>query len=463
MTDAGDRFAAAQSVADAVLYEGYVLYPYRASSTKNQVRWPFGVLMPAAYCRSEPSERSSVRAEGLVRPGGSAALTVRIRFLHRQERAVEGAAPGGPGPDGDRFVPVERLEVGGVTHVAWDEAVERSVDVGPLELGPLLAGGEAVSGEFVSDGAVESEAVLDGAGHTAGRLVRRRGGLTGRVQVRAQPVAARNGLVRIAVAVENASTAEPPGREEALGHALLALHVMVAVDDGTFVSLLDPPEGAGPAASACRSDGLYPVLVGDDLVLASPIILYDHPEVAPESPGDLYDATEIDEILALRVLTLTDEEKREARGTDVRAAAVIDRCDGMAPEAWDRLHGTFRPVAATDVREAADPPPEVPWWDPTADAAVDPFRDSVTVAGVTVAKGTAVRLRPSRRADAHDLFYRDQEATVAGVFRDVDGTVQVAVILDDDPARDELLWQGRFLFFHPDEVEPRVGPVEPAR
>ena len=77
-------------------------------------------------------------------------------------------------------------------------------------------------------------------------------------------------------------------------------------------------------------------------MLSSPIILYDHPEVAPGSPGDLYDATEIDEILALRVLTLTEEEKSEARGTDPRAAAIIDRCDEMPPEVWDRLHGAVR-------------------------------------------------------------------------------------------------------------------------
>ena len=85
---------------------------------------------------------------------------------------------------------------------------------------------------------------------------------------------------------------------------------------------------------------------GDDRVmLSSPIILYDHPAVAPESHGDLFDATEIDEILALRVLTLTDEEKAEARGTDPRAAAIVDRIDDMAPEVWERLHGTLRAVA----------------------------------------------------------------------------------------------------------------------
>ncbi len=89
-------------------------------------------------------------------------------------------------------------------------------------------------------------------------------------------------------------------------------------------------------------------------MLSSPIILYDHPEVAPESQGDLFDATEIDEILALRVLTLTDDEKDEARRTDARAAAIVDRIDAMSPEVWARLHGAMRPLRRSVARRADD-------------------------------------------------------------------------------------------------------------
>jgi hypothetical protein len=241
--------------------------------------------------------------------------------------------------------------------------------------------------------------------------------------------------------------------------SLVAVHTMLAVDGGRFVSLLDPPEGAATAVADCRNDGAFPILVGDDdVVLSSPIILYDHPEVAPESPGDLYDATEIDEILALRVLTLTDEEKAEARGTDPRAAAIIDRCDDMPPEIWERLHGAVRALdlvpASAPAATEADVPEAVPWWDPEVDASVDPFADSVWVAGHEICKGSPVRLRPSHRSDAQDLFLAGMDATVAGVFKDVDGTEQVAVSIDADPATEELAWQGRYLFFHPDEVEP---------
>jgi hypothetical protein len=161
------------------------------------------------------------------------------------------------------------------------------------------------------------------------------------------------------------------------------------------------------------------------------------------------DATEIDEILALRVLTLTDEEKKEARGTDARAAAIVDRCDAMPPELWDRLHGavrSLRPVAPEDA--------QLPWWEPAVDASFDPWSDTVWVGTTEVTKGTRVRLQPNRRADVQDIFIAGRTATVEGVFHDVDDEVHVAVVLDDDQAADLHQWHGRYLYFHTDEVEP---------
>jgi hypothetical protein len=259
-------------------------------------------------------------------------------------------------------------------------------------------------------------------------------------------------------------------RDDAMPLSLISVHTMLAVDDGRFVSLLDPPADTTRAARACRSDGTHPVLVGDDevVVLSSPIILYDHPEVASQSPGDLYDSLEIDEILALRVMTLTDGEKAEARGTDPRAAAIIDRCDDLSAETLGALHGQMRPVRCStglaDDFEGLEEfgvsetlgGPDIPWWDPEVDASFDPWTESVWIAGVEVTKGTPVRLAPSHRADAQDIFLSGLAATVAGVFTDVDGDQHVAVTVDDDPATEELEWQGRYLFFHVDEVEPLV-------
>ncbi len=236
--------------------------------------------------------------------------------------------------------------------------------------------------------------------------------------------------------------------------------------------MTDPPEWASPQVAACQNNGCWPVLAGPDgsrqVMLAAPIILPDHPQVAPESPGELYDGTEIDEILTLRTLALSDEEKAAARATDPRAAALIDRVDAMDAPTMAQLHGTIRAMSAHRRRaRPASPRPargrraeQVPWWDPGADASVSPGTDSVIVAGHRVARGSRVILRPgARRADAQDMFLAGRAALVEAVLLDVDDTAYLAVTLADDPAADLQSAHGRFLYFSPDEVEPcAAGP-----
>jgi hypothetical protein len=381
-----------------------------------------------------------------------------VRCLQTQRRRVEALVTGthetGPGSS---FCPVDALEVDGTRHVGWDEAVDRAVD-----LPPLATTGAALETElaFTFEGGTEAEDLRAADGSLAGRFVRLRRPVKGTVRVAAAPVDD-SPYVKVTVTVTNTTawTERGSGRTEAMAESLVAVHTMLALDGGRFVSLLDPPDGAAEAARSCRSDGCYPVLVGDEsVVLASPIILYDHPEVAPQSPGDLYDSLEIDEILALRVMTLTDAEKSEARGTDPRAAAIIERCDSLSPEAMSRLHGEMRPVEADRVAVTTSGVEGTgPWWDPAVDASVDPWNDTLQVDGVELGAGSSVRLHPSGRSDAQDMFLDGQRATVAGVFGDVDGGYHLAVTLDDDPTAGELVWQGRYLYFHPDEVEPLEG------
>jgi hypothetical protein len=448
-----DRFEAARSVADAVLYEGYVLYPYRASSRKNQVRFQWGVLTPRHFSEAEGSERWCSRTECLVDPGAAPVLSVRVRCLQAQHRSVEGLV-GADERAGDEFRPVDYLEVDGTLHVDWDEAVDQVIDVAPLSFFPPRSNGVEMG--FSLESGTETEEIEAADGSVIGRFVRRREPVKGVIRVTTDTPDPDTHYVKVTVAVENTTEWSDTSlrRDDAMGHSLVAVHTMLAVDDGRFVSLLDPPDDAVTAAASCHSDGAYPVLIGDeDVVLASPIILYDHPEVASQSPGDLYDSLEIDEILALRVMTLTDDEKAEARGTDARAAAIIDRCDDMSAETLSQLHGQMRQVE-TIRTPGADDEPTVPWWDPAVDAEVDPWTDTIWINGVEVTKGIAVVLRPSQRSDAQDMFLEGMSATVAGVFKDVDGETHVAVTVDDDPATEALSWQGRYLFFHPDEVEP---------
>jgi hypothetical protein len=421
----------ARGVADAVLYEGYLLYPYRASSRKNQVRWQWGVLVPPAYAAGGHGEYATSHSECLLEPGTDPVLHIRLRFLQLQHRS------GGDGP-----VP------------EFDEAVEHEID-SELQVSELL----------------ESEQVLPvsvpGSTETSDGVTRQRWPLRGEIRLSARRLEGPYGVLRLAVEVINtAQWADPEAeRQLALRHSLIAAHTVLAVTDGEFISLIDPPEWAKPAAETCRNERTWPVMVGEvgrrDVILISPIILYDYPVIAPESPGELFDGTEIDEILTLRTMTLTEEEKAEARATDERARKLMDRIDTMPPEMLEKLHGAIRYLGETP-RTGREPDPietittpGTPWWDPGADASVDPETDSVLIAGVEVAKGSRVLLTPGlRRTDAQDMFLTGRTATVAAVLLDVDGNTHVAVTLDDDPGAEISAAHGRFRYFTPDELAP---------
>jgi hypothetical protein len=447
-----DRFAVARLVADTVLYEGYVLYPYRASAQKNQLRWQFGVLAPPGYARSAGSERWSMRSEVIIDPRDQPRLTVRIRCLQLQHREVESSTDGG-----GSYRPVDSIEIDGATIGAWDEAMDREIDIDVLELLPV--DDETRVRSFTLPAGDDVEVLRDHRGTIVGRATRRREEVGGLVRVSTSCAADDSPLLKVTVTVENTTQwdSSSADRDTAMRRSLVAVHTLLAVDGGSFVSLLEPTPFAEDVVAGCVNDGTFPVLIGstttNDVMLSSPIILYDFPAVAPESVGDFCDATEIDEILALRVMTLTDDEKSEARGTDRRAAAIIDRCDDMPAEIWTRLHGAVRSLRPIDSGDEPEVPRPVPWWDPGQDSSFDPFSDTMRISGVEVGSGTRVRLKPSRRADAHDLFYAGKLATVKGIFNDVDGAQHVAVAIDDDPAADMLEWQGRFLYFHPDEIE----------
>ncbi len=448
----------ARSVADAVLYEGYLLYPYRTSSEKNRVRWQFGVLAPRDWIEARGPARETVagsvdtwrqRTECLLEAGGSARLRVRLRFLQLQHRSVRRR-----GADGE-FTEVGEFEVDGERHLTFDEAVPREFDVAvqvdELEHTALITvpGGE------------DTEPLGPAAD---GRVVRTRWPLAVRLRLSIADAPAPFPVRRLRVEIENAVVDQPvdAGRAEVLRRCLIATHCVLSVRDGVFLSLLDPPAWADAAAKECTNLHTFPVLAGEnggrDVVLSSPIIMYDHPGVAPESPGDLHDACEIDEILTLRTMTLTDEEKREARATDPRAKAIVDRADVMPDEVFARLHGavrSLRPVPDDGV-EAPAPPDRAPrWWDPGADDALSPGSDAVVVDGVRVARGSRVRLRPrTGGTDAHDMFLQGRTARVEAVLLDVDDERHVAVVLDDDPGADLHQWYGRYHYFAPAELTP---------
>ena len=446
-------FDRARRIADAVLYEGYVLYPYRASARKNRMRWQFGVVAPRIWSEGGGTERWWSQASCLIDGAARSAAPVdgMVRFLRTRRRAVESAAETG------QFREVPSLEVGGTLYTSWDEGIETEI---PFAI-PSQAGHAESEVEISVPGQRSEELLRAGDGTVVARVVHEEKPLKGTIRLRRERAGS---FERLSVAIENHSLGVDAhaSRDEALRTSFLGAHVLLHAAAGRFVSLADPPKIARDAVSGCVNVGLWPVLAGasgeDDLLLCSPIILEDHPQLAPESGGDFFDSTEIDELLTLRTLTLTEEEKREARATDERAAALLDRVEAMPAEAFDLLHGALRELRT----EAADAPvpvargteSDVPWWDPAVDGAVDPETDSIEIRGVVVARGSRVRLRPQARADAQDMFLDGRVARVEAVHCDVDARRYLAVSIVDEPAMTLEGGHLRYLYFAPEEVEP---------
>jgi hypothetical protein len=401
-------------IARAVLYEGYLLYPYRQSALKNQQRWNFGVLYPPAWAASQTgSDRSFFQMECLaVCESAAATVTVSVRFLH--------------------IVACDSSDS------TWQEAVERRATIDSLSVMGLAASSRIQ--RFSFPGSVRIVGV-------------RRKMIAVECEIEISAVEIRAGTFRFTVRVGNPSDAPAGRRNDALLHSLASAHVVLEINKGKFVSQTDPPAPLQDDVAACQNTGVWPVLVGErgaaDTILGSPIILYDYPEIAPESKGDLFDATEIDEILILRILTLTEEEKEEMRRSDERARRILERLESSPPEHLLELHGTIRGMR---------PPQGDAWsaWDTLEGGPVG----SASVSGVTLKKGDRVRLRPKKRADIFDTLLEDKVAIIEAVEEDFERNIHLAVVLEDDPGRDlgEMRQAGHRFFFSLEEVEP----IEPA-
>jgi hypothetical protein len=388
-------FEDARRIADAVMYEGYVLYPYRPSSAKNRYRWQFGIVAPRAWSEngSDPWE---MQTECLVEPYGPTSVDITIRFLQVQ---VSNRGP-----------------------AEWEEGIERTVNVGSVALVTLI--------EFPRDipFAIPGDPSINGL-----------------VRLLAQPI---DGFFKLRVRIENHTDfpgAAQADRSSAIRRSLVGTHSILAVAGGAFLSAIDPPSAARAAVASCSNLHTWPVLAGKpgsrDTVLSSPIILEDYPAIAPESQADFCDGTEIDELLTLRAMTLTEEEKREAAACDERARRIIDHADNIPPEIFERLHGAVRSLNKAAAEHFFNPPDE------------QPEKAEVEIGGSRIARGARVRLAPKRLADSMDLFLRGRIARVEAVHHDVESRVYVAVTVEDDPAADMRDRAGRFFYFHPDELE----------
>jgi hypothetical protein len=341
--------ALVDGIVKAVLYEGYMLYPYRPSAVKNRQRFNFGVVYPRVYSETQGgTDACAMQTECLVQGNDGTQCFVCVRFLRMVARSI--AKVRRPLSElcsltDANIEKVERLEVNGTTYQAWQEAVEEVIEVTEFNLSALAA--QPMQWPFRLSARQERETVRDERGLIVGIIQRDKARVAGKIEFAAQCL--EQGLYQLTARISNDSQVETlvtASRDEALARSLVSTHTILEVREGEFVSLVDPPEAYRSYASACQNLGTWPVLVGEsgqrDTILSSPIILYDYPQIAPESPGDLFDGAEIDEILSLRILTMTDEEKREMRQSDDRARHILERTEALPEEHFAKLHGVLR-------------------------------------------------------------------------------------------------------------------------
>ncbi|HEY1510006.1 MAG TPA: hypothetical protein VGF93_13435 [Solirubrobacteraceae bacterium] len=375
---------ALQQLVDSLLWEGYALYPYTPTATKNATPTPFGIVYPPVYAETLSSTYDHLELRCVLDAPPDAVLSAEVRFL---------AADGERHQAHERRVELSGAMVGALSQVPAD----KQASVSPGSDAPPLAVALSLSVESLPDGLREVVFRVDN-----GTLVS-------------------SGL----------------DRAGALGRSLISTHPIVKINGGRFVSPLERP---------CRSINTFPVLATptDDVVIGAAIVLPDHPEIAPESRGGLFDSTEIEEALLLHVHALSDGEREEIERHDPAVREMVARAAAATPEEIIALHGR---VTIRDP-QTDEPPTEPP-------GLVDPRagEESADVDGVTFRRGAAVVIRPAPDADLHARMLDGRTATIERIFTAYDGRTHLGVTIDDDPGQELMRDTGRYLFFFAEEVE----------
>jgi hypothetical protein len=436
-------------VVEAVLYEGYILYPYRATSKKNRQRFTFGRVYPHDYSVAQNgAEPCLMKTEALIAGKEGTDLEISVRFLHvisREILSLREPVLDLPAPlPAASFEVVPELSVDGQSFLAWQEAVEREVNIAPQVVRQIAGAGRHLSFEFPA--AENLEPIKDLHGSIPGLIRRRQERLAGEVRLETEEISP--GIFKMTVDIVNqtpVSSSDIGNPEAVLLRTFTSTHTILHAEHGEFVSLMDPPDSLRELAAACKNQGTWPVLVGNEeaadrtTLLSSPIILYDYPKIAPESPGELFDGTEIDEILTLRVMTMTDAEKEEMRRSDPRARRILDRTEAMPAEQLLKMHGVVRELRSFDEDFfGSDRRP--------AEAEVN---------GVPLRPGDRVKIKPKARADIMDIALAGRIAMVEAIEQDAEGRIHLALVLEDDPGKDLgfMRQPGHRFFYALDEVE----------
>ena len=437
-------------VVEAVLYEGYILYPYRPTSKKNRRRFTFGRVYPHDYSVAQNgAEPFLMKTQCLLTGEDGTRLVVSVRFLHVTSREIlsfrqpQLELPVSLSAASVELVP--ELQVDGQTFLTWQEAVEREVNIAPQSIKQMVEAKCHLPFEFPAE--EDLEPIKDCQGTIVGMIRRRKEHLAGDIVCETEQI--KSGLFKIAVEIVN-STPVPEvdleNQEAILLRTLASTHTILHTEQGEFVSLMDPPDSLRELAAACKNLGAWPVLVGDEgavdrtTILSSPIILYDYPKIAAESPGELFDGTEIDEILTLRVMTMTDAEKEEMRQSDPRARRILERTESLPEDQLLKMHGVVRELRSFDEGFFGN----------------DRRLEQAERDGVVLRPGDRVKIKPKSRADIMDMALTGKIAAIEAIEQDAEGRIHFALVLDDDPGKDlgYMRQPGHRFFYTIDEVEP---------
>ncbi|MGI9060553.1 MAG: hypothetical protein ACR2H5_18470 [Ktedonobacteraceae bacterium] len=341
-----------KEIANAVLFEGYLLYPYRQSALKNRTRWTFGAVYPQEYSEANGGiEPWTMHTECLLEgQADDIRLDVTVRFLHLLVRTIVR-----PHAVKDNAVEENVSEWGLASRFADEplqEGIEREVSALDLSLRDLLAQPRRVAIEFPASRIVDHPTNV-----AATEIMREQQAISGAFILAAEQVD--TSTFKLSVQIENITAgtgAVTSRRDVVLLQSFVSTHTILQIRQGSFISLLEPPEAAQMFAKECQNLHTWPVLVGNEgernVLLSSPIILYDYPQIAPESPGALFDGGEIDEILSLRILTLSDEEKEQMR-QDERTREILERTEALTPEQFMKMHGIIRDLRPINEGEKA--------------------------------------------------------------------------------------------------------------
>jgi hypothetical protein len=437
-------------VVEAVLYEGYILYPYRPTAKKNRQRFTFGRVYPHDYSVAQNgAEPSQMRTQCLLMGKDGTRLEVSVRFLHVTSREIlslresQLELPASLSAASVEFVP--ELQVDGQSFLTWQEAVEREVNAGQQAIGLTAGAKSRVPFKFPPE--EQLEPIKDRHGSIVGLIRRRRERLEGEIFCEIEEIEA--GVFKIAVEIDNRTPVpdtELENQDAVLLRTLTSTHTVLHSDEGEFISLMDPPDSRRELAAACKNQGTWPVLVGDEsaadrtTMLSSPIILYDYPKIAAESPGDLFDGTEIDEILTLRVMTMTDAEKEEMRQSDPRARRILERTESLPEDQLLKMHGVVRELRSFDEDIFGN----------------DRRLKEAELNGIVLRPGDRVKIKPRSRADIMDIALTGKIAAIEAIEQDAEGRIHFALVLDDDPGKDlgYMRQPGHRFFYMIDEVEP---------